>query len=244
MSYVHMVIQQLALTGHPQCTKEEKLSLMDRIRNLLQLMKNVRREGMLWLDEIISDEKDRFLRCCLQYITEVSYDPQEFQEYAAILMFSSPTTGIRLLETAIIADGLAQILLNRTPEATLRRLGAWLGTDCADEIEMELVSMKQMEQTDKLESLFSRKQSIVPDFDRLATLSNEQLSQLLDTIEPVTLAVALQGASSSVLHRLKERMTSTHWNRMVQLISSTSYPRHCDIEHAQRKIIHLLTTEE
>ena len=114
------------------CT--EKQTIWKITQKLFVLAEGVRREGLLWLDTIAETENDVFLRSCLRYISDADPTPMEFQEYCSIWMLTANVTDTRVLEMAVISDGLKQILLQKTPCIILRHLGAWLGEDYADKI--------------------------------------------------------------------------------------------------------------
>lgn len=209
-------------------TKSEKASVWRTILKMIELIQIARREGLLYLDTIADREEDIFLRSCLRYITETDPTPRRLREYVSIWLAAADVSDVRRLEMAVIGDGLEQMILQRTPSAALRRLGAWLGAEFADRVEekhaeMNLVSHKE------------RNESVEPEFDQLLTLSDKRLRAVLERLDDVEVALALMGASDAVAVRLKAVTTSERWERIEKI--NVSYPRASDVCAVQRQLL-------
>lgn len=112
------------LPGRIACTKDERAAALKAAKKIAALSCEVRKNGLLWLEQAAQEEQDIFLRSCLRCIADGEIDPDEFREYASIWLLTTDASEGRLLEMAVIADGLEQILRNRSPRLLWRRLGA------------------------------------------------------------------------------------------------------------------------
>lgn len=218
----------IPFVGNSVCTECEKDSVWKVLLKLVDLIRVVRREGLLYLEDIADTEDDIFFRSCLRYIVEAAPTPRRLREYVSIWFVTADVSAVRRLEMAVIADGLEQMILQRTPSAALRRLGAWLGAEFADRVEekraeMNLVSHKE------------RTESVEPEFDQLLTLSDKRLRAVLERLDDVEVALALIGASDSMAVRFKAVITSERWERIEKI--DVSYPRASDVCAAQRQLL-------
>lgn len=210
------------------CNESEKETVWKTILKMIDLIQTVRKEGLLYLEELAQEEKDFFLRSCLRYITETNPVPEELCEYVAIWLMTEDVSDMRRLEMAVIGDGLEQLLLQRAPDVALRRLGAWLGAGYADRVEEMIVGMNQARRKKQTESLEA-------EFDRLLNLSEEQLSLLLEKSDDDMLALALMGASDAVVERVEAVVSLERWKSITE--SYAPYPRACDVRAAQRNVL-------
>lgn len=218
------------LVGKIVCTEYEKETVWEIILKLVDLICTVRKEGFLCLDDTADSEKDIFLRSCLRYITEVAPSTEELREYVSIWLATADVSPIRRLEMAVIGDGLEQVLLQRTPSAALRRLGAWLGEEFADRVEKKIGAMNYMQRKERTESL-------EPEIDQLLTFSDEQLCAVIEQIEDDLLTLALMGASDAVVKRVRSVISAQRCERLNNRMSVLMYPRVCDVREAQRKLL-------
>ena len=217
--------------GNPTiCTEQEKETVWQSILRLIDLIQTIRREGLLYLDDMADHEDDVFLRSCMRYITEAVPSTVELREYVSIWLATSNVSALRRLEMEIIGDGLEQMLLQATPSAALRRLGAWLGAEFTDRIEVALAAMKQVQYK-------SRTESLEPEFDLLLTLSDEQLYTALEQADDHFLALALIGAKNTVVERVRNIISIQRWMELERRIMILAYPRICDVCQAQNKLI-------
>lgn len=242
MNVLYAELRELAHAGRLRCEKQEKQAAFETVCKLARLAQGVRKNGLLWLDEVAADEKDVFLRCCLRQITEGDGTPEAFREYAVIwlLTASAEKNGARLLEMVVIADGLELMLrqADLMPRALLRRLGAWLGADYADEIEAELTAMERRSAEQAWAARMAQETSADPGFDALADLPDAALCLVLDSADAHTLVLALQGASGAVLRRV-ETVAPARWTE-VKAAQMLEHPRSCDVQWAQQQLLAIL----
>ena len=216
------------LVGNCVCTEQEKESVRQTVLKLVELVRITRREGLLYLEDAADKENDIFFRSCLRYIVDANPTPRRLHEYVSIWFVTADVSAVRRLEMAIIADGLDQVIMQRIPNAAMRRLGAWLGAEFADRVEEAIIATKQ-EQRKKREA------SVESEFDQLLTLSDIQLRVVLERVEDVEIALALMGASNAVAERLETAISSERWEKIQK--NNIPYPRTCDVCEVQRRII-------
>ena len=216
------------LVGNCVYTEQEKETVWQTVLKLVELLRITHREGLLCLEDVANTEDDRFLRSCLRYITEANPTPRKLHEYVSIWFVTADVSAVRRLEMAVIADGLEQVIMQRTPNAAMRRLGAWLGAEFADRVEETFTATKH-EQQKKREVL------VEPEFDQLLTLSDIQLRAVLDRVEDVEIALAMTGASDAAAERLESAISSERWEKIQK--NNIPYPRSCDVREAQRYLI-------
>lgn len=215
------------------CTEQEKEHIWAIILKLINLIKTVRKDGLLYLEEIADQEHDVFLRSCLRYILEAEPSPEELSEYVSIWITASHVSAVHKLEMAIIGDGLEQLLLQRTPSAALLRLGAWLGAEFADKIEKMRVSMNQVQRKERTEPLN-------PEFDQLLTLSDTQLCKVFEKFQDNhLLSLALLGATEEIIARVRTVVSAERWEQVENEMNVLAYPRACDVQFAQEKLINI-----
>ena len=217
--------------GRYVCTGDEKERIWETVRKLLELGLAVRGKGLLYLEEAADREADVFFRSCLRYIAETAPTPEELREYVSIWLRISDLSNFRRLEMMVLADGLEQILKQRTPTAVLRRLGAWLGADDAGRIE-EMADWGQEPWKGN-----RRKESLEPEFDTLLALSEESLRRLLEETGDHPLCLALMGAGDAVTERIRRAVSAARWNLLEDGMRRLAYPRACDARAAQREVV-------
>ena len=214
-------------------TEQEKERIWAIILKIINLIKTVRKEGLLCLEEIANQEHDVFLRSCLRYILETDPSTDELSEYVSIWIAASNVSAVHKLEMAIIGDGLEQLLLQRTPSAALLRLGAWLGTEFTDRIEKMRMSMNQVQRK-------ARTESLKPEFDQLLTLSDKQLCKVFEQLQDDhLLSLALMGAAEETIDRVRTVVSVERWEQVENKMNVLVYPRACDVQFAQEKLINV-----
>ena len=221
--------------GQVVCTEEEMQTVWETVQKMVKLLQNVRREGLLCLEDAADEESDVFLRSCLRYITETDPTPEELREYVQIWLGTASVSAGRKLEMAVIGDGLEQILKHSTPIAAMRRLGAWLGTAYADRVEMTLSAWKREQHGQTKQS-----QSLEPTFDCLLAVSDEEFCTWLAQTDERLLALALIGASSAVVERVRLSIPVEKWTQLEQQKRIMAHPRKCDVQQAQTQILEQL----
>ena len=225
------------------CYKDDKIPVFRTVKKLVEYIKLVRRHGLLALANTMETEKDLFFKSCLRYLLEVSPEPEDFAEYGAICLTTASETGAQLLHKAVIVDGLLLLLRQTSPRTAFLRLAPWLGGDFSVEIEAELLTMDEAEKRRNRELRETRAASIIPEFDALAGLSDEQLLSLKE-IDSQTFTIALMGASDAVYGKMKRIFPPAQLEEQERLMDRLHPIRACDAEHAQQRILELLSGRE
>lgn len=230
------------LVGNCVCTEQEKESVWQTVLKLVELVHSTRREGLLYLEDMADTEDDIFLRSCLRYIVEANPTPRRLHEYVSIWFATADVCAARRLEMAVIADGLEQVIMQRTPNATMRRLGAWLGEGFAGKVEVQLAADERERQETLQRKREERITSLVPEFDRIADMIESQLREFLSAVDERELALALLGASGVVIRSLRGVAAPEQWERLEEQMMQLTYPREGDVRFAQREMIDYLQT--
>jgi len=230
----------IALAGRVSCCKEDKKPVFQTVKKLMDYIKLARRDGLLALADVMEVKEDPFLKGCLRYLLEASPELEDFAEYGAVCLSAASETGAQLLQKAVIVDGLMLLLRQTPPRAALLRLSAWLGEGFSEEVDAELYDMDEAEERRHREVRETRAASVLPEFDDLAGLSDEQLQ----IIDQQTLAIALLGASGAVYDKVKRGLSPARWEELEQLMDGLHPIRACDAEHAQRQVLELMSGRE
>ena len=229
-----------ALEGRLSCCKDDKIPVFRTVKKLVEYIKLVRRDGLLALANTMVTEKDLFLKSCLRYFLEVSPEPEDFAEYGTICLTAATETGAQLLHKAVIVDGLLLLLRQTSPRTAFLRLAPWLGGDFSEEVEAELLAIDEAEKRRNRELRETRAVSVIPEFDALAGLSDEQLLSIKE-IDSQTLTIALMGASGAVYSKVKRSFPSAQWEELERMMDVLHPLRACDAEYAQQRLLELLT---
>ena len=137
----------------------------------------------------------------------------------------------------IIADGLEQVIMQRAPNAAMRRLGAWLGIEFADKVEAQLAADEREEQKIQQYKQGRRVTSLAPEFDRVADMTEYQLRKFLWAVDERKLALALFGASGGTNRSLRAAAAPERWEKLEKQMMLLAYPRECDVRFAQQELI-------
>ncbi len=221
------------------CNRDERGTAFEAAKKIVALSCEVRKNGLLWLEQAPEGEQDIFLLSCLRYIADGEIDPDEFREFTSIWLLTAEESGGRLLEMAVLADGLEQILRNRGPRLLWRRLGAWLGVEFSDKVEAAIAELEQQNLEQYWEKRMKETVSVHPEFDRLIDLPDEAFSNLIRTTDRALLTLALMGAGREILGRAAE-LEPKRWTELKQEFGQMAYPRPGDVLEAQRQILTVL----
>ena len=214
------------------CNEHEKQLLWGTIQKMMNIVINVRQEGILCLEDILETEEDVFLCSCIRYVILEYPTQNELREYTSKWILASQKGKCRLIEMAIIADGMEMLLLNKCPSTAWYSLGAWLGTDYAPKIEEKILKAQQavamqVKETERLVSIF-------PEFDELCDIPKEKLTAVISKSDKVQLALALKGASKKTFEHIKRTALPNEWEKVENGMQVTKYPRAVDVYIAQK----------
>ena len=230
------------LVGNCVCTEQEKESVWQTVLKLVELVHSTRREGLLYLEDMADTADDIFLRSCLRYIVEANPTPRRLHEYVSIWFAAADVSAVRRLEMAVIADGLEQVIMQRTANAAMCRLGAWLGEEFVDRVEAQLAADERERRKTLQHKQEKRIASLVPEFDRIADMTESQLREFLSAVDERKFALALLRASRAVIRHLRGVAAPEQWERLEDQMRLLDYPRECDVQFAQREMIDYLQT--
>lgn len=230
------------LMGDFHCTKADKQKAFKLVEKLVKWAQLTRANGLLSMEEIAEAEEDIFLKHGMRFILTGSTQ-EEWARYATAWILADQAKGERLLEMAIITEGLSLLLAQTRPQDVLIRLGAWFGSDLAAEVEQTLKTMEARKYREWRERRLQACTSSLPEFDKLLCLAPDVLEKVIPAVDRGTLAIALNGASGKTYQMIMRGMPSDRQDEMVKSIDSVMHIRLCDVVEAQRDILKLFAQE-
>lgn len=227
------------------CTEQEKDTCLETVRKLIRLCYEIRRNGVLVAGTLAETEPDPFFRACLrEFEFEEGYiehedEPARLERQFAAYLAAGDYRGGAFLNAVLVTTGL--LLLNRHLDAPPVVQGELLSVELRGFFGVEyrervIAAVKR----EIRRHVPRRETSLLPAFDALAQLSADQRRQLLQNVEPITLAMALRGAGAAVedalmevLEKEKLKMIEQDWDYDPNAIGLFVN----DIECAQSEIL-------
>lgn len=232
-------------SGRLACTEQEKDACLETVRKLIWLCFELRRNGVLVASILAETEPDPFFRACLrEFEFEEGYieredEPARLERQFAAYLAAGDYHGGAFLNAVLVTKGL--LLLNKHLDAPPIVQGELLSVELRGFFGVEY--RERVIATVKREirhHVPRREASLLPAFDDLAQLSADERRQLLQTVEPFTLAMALRGAGAAVedalmevLEKEKLELVEREWDYDPNVLGLFAK----DIERAQSEIL-------
>ena len=120
------------LSGRLDFSAEDKRGSFETAREFVQVAAEVRRSGLLSIDDKISEYPDLLMRKALQLAVD-SYEPEEIQKLLQTHIVANNYKGERLLQSILIMDGIILLVNGCNPKLVQDFLGVYFGDDFLQE---------------------------------------------------------------------------------------------------------------
>lgn len=221
-----------------QCSYEEKLEVFRIVKKIYMISCLERAKGILALEDVAAEQEDTFFKSCL-FLAAEGASAYELEDNALNWILINNIGGKRLLEMAVIANGVVQIRKGERPNMIFRSLGAWFGSEFAEKFESTLLERKQQEKISRIETrregCLQSEHSFFPPFDAIAEYTSEKILRMIKQVERGNLAIALIGASSQVYRTVMDSISQTEQEALEQEMDIIVRP--CDVEYAQKAVL-------
>ena len=114
------------VSGRLDFTDKDKRACFDTAKTIVEIVHDVRRNGILFLDEKIPAYEDSLLRLGLRLAVD-SLHPDMIKEIMQTWVISGNYRGAELLRQLMIIDGLMAIVHGNSPGTVSYKLGAFFG---------------------------------------------------------------------------------------------------------------------
>lgn len=120
------MIRDLALAAKASCSREDQESLASLVLQLKEFSELVTKQGLLALENKLSEIKDPFLNLGVQLIID-RVEPENIQDILDSDIYYNESNGRELLKKIIIREGLLRIQAGDTPRNVLICTKIFLG---------------------------------------------------------------------------------------------------------------------
>lgn len=120
------MIRDLALATKAACSKEDQETLVPLVLQLKKISTLVNKQGLLALENELSDIKDSFLNLGVQLIID-KVEPKNIKDILDSDIYYNESNGRELLKKVIIREGLLRIQAGDTPRNVLICTKIFLG---------------------------------------------------------------------------------------------------------------------
>jgi len=120
------MIRDLALAAKASCSQEDQESLIPLVLQLKKLAELVTKQGILSLENELTQIKDKFLNLGIQLIID-KVEPENIQDILDSDIYYNPSNGRELLKKIIIREGLLRIQAGDSPRNVLICTRVFLG---------------------------------------------------------------------------------------------------------------------
>ncbi|PHR25907.1 MAG: hypothetical protein COA36_13645 [Desulfotalea sp.] len=120
------MIRDLALAAKASCSREDQESLVELVLQLKYFSELVTKQGLLALENQLSDIKDPFLNLGVQLIIDRIEEPN-IKDILDSDIYYNESNGRELLKKVIIREGLLRIQAGDTPRNVLICTKIFLG---------------------------------------------------------------------------------------------------------------------
>ena len=121
-----MMIRDLALAAKASCSQEDQESLVPIVLQLKKLAELVTKQGLLTLENELTQIKDKFFNLGIQLIID-KVEPENIQDILDSDIYYNPSNGRELLKKIIIREGLLRIQAGDSPRNVLICTRVFLG---------------------------------------------------------------------------------------------------------------------
>ena len=120
------------LSGRLDFSDEDKRGAFETAREFVQVAIDVRKNGLLSIDDKISEYPDLLMRKALQLAVD-SIEPEEIQKLLQTHIVANNYKGERLLQSILIRDGIILLVNGWNPKQVKEFLGVYFGDDFLQE---------------------------------------------------------------------------------------------------------------
>ena len=120
------------LSGRLDFNEEEKCECFETAKELVRIAVDVRRNGLLSIDDKIADYPDALMRKALQLAVD-SIQPEIIQKLLQTHIVANNYRGNRLLQSILIKEGVILIVNGDNPKSVQDFLGVYFGDDFLQE---------------------------------------------------------------------------------------------------------------
>ena len=216
-----------------ECSKEEKLSCVSVINDVVYLANVARREGILALESEIQKSSNSYLKRGILFVID-GIVPNMVAGILGITSVFGFKTGVELLKELIMVEGILSIQAGENPRIIEEKLLSFLG-DAMDDARKILE--EQVKTQNKETSPWVNAPSNIAEFEELVSLSNRDFQSILRETDLRTLELAVKICGAELRNRFFANMSS----RLVeQIIDDMSVNGPIDVKHieeAQNQIL-------
>ena len=230
----------LEIRKYIECTLEEKLPLLKRIAEIINLANIARREGVLALEQQIERTDDKLLQVGLGLVCDGT-DPELVKEILNITIITSHKTGAELLSQLIVQDGVLQIQAGHNPRIIQEKLLAYTGGDFDAKAYGFYIDQFLGEDYAALMADIANweKAAGLPEFEMLVNFSGRDMQQVLKEVSDKILTAALRGASYELKKHILQNLSKRH---CVDILNNMKFGGENPeaITEAQQEIVNIL----
>jgi len=120
------------LSGRMDFSAEERRECFAAAKEMVQIAADVRRNGLLSIDEKIPKMDDAFLRKYMQLAVD-SIDPETINRLAQTHIIANNYKGKKLLKSVLIKEGVLSIVNGESPKYIKEKLATYFGDELLQE---------------------------------------------------------------------------------------------------------------
>lgn len=220
------------LSARLQCRYEDKLACLETVKKLYSLAVLARKEGLLALEDAVENE-DLFFKTMVNALIDC-FEPKPLETIFSAYLAAGNYHGKEFLKNLLIINGLLLIAESEFPAGVANKLQGWFGVEFAQTYKSELAA--EIERLKPPQA--PKEKSTIPEFDRLAELSEACTIKLLSKVEKQTLSIALQGASDKIAEHFFHFMENSRAEDVrMDIKNRYQHLRVIDVEKAQLDIL-------
>jgi hypothetical protein len=214
-----------------KCTELEKKHAIILLKEILELSKKARTAGFIVLSKDSESIKNKFLRDSIKLVGK-GYDYSAVERILDIRISVRNSSGVHLLEMAMVKEGVLSILRGDPISLTEEILFSFLGLSISEEHQNEQ-NQNYTEYVSRL-SKADRTAKTKPGKWLLGARDNE-ISFLLKAFDWESLATLLKTETNAVLYRVYSNLTNEAGKLFRERLQTSKTPDDKSIETAEGK---------
>ena len=131
------------LSNRMDFSDEDKRECLETAKTMVDIAQDVRKNGLLSIDEKIPKMDDAFLRKYIQMAVD-STDPETLQKFMQLHIVANNYKGKELLKNLLIKEGVICIVKGYNPPAIKKYLGIYFGDDFSQEYD-EFIALEEIQ---------------------------------------------------------------------------------------------------
>ena len=224
------------LSNRMEFSDEDKRECFEIARTIVQIATDVRKFGLLSLDDKISSMNDKLLQKAVQYAVD-STEAETLRKILQLHIMLNNYKGKDLLRSVLIKDGINCIINGENP----RQIGEYLSMYFGDELSEEFKGFVDKQQNiDRFWDEIKYKKPLHEDtkLDKVITkMDNFAVQIIIRNIEMKDLLLAYKGLSEDAIKHFSGNMSKRVTEVIIEDYLNLIAVKATDVEEAQDRIL-------